>query len=55
VLVGKYRGQHTGRIAIRFEPWFRLLRFGVHPNYLTKIHRVDGYDYSLGETFHPTS
>jgi 5-methylcytosine-specific restriction endonuclease McrA len=45
---GKYAGRHTGRIAIRFRPSFRLGgRIDVHPKYLTRLHRADGYDYSL--------
>lgn len=42
---GKYSGTHTGRIAIRFRPSFRLNGFDVHPKYLTRVHRVDGYTY----------
>ncbi|NLJ24657.1 MAG: HNH endonuclease, partial [Firmicutes bacterium] len=42
---GKYEGIHTGRIAIRFRPSFRLNGFDVHPKYLTILHRGDGYGY----------
>lgn len=43
---GKYAGAHTGRIAIRFRPSFRLgAAFDVHPKYLTRLHRADGYVY----------
>jgi 5-methylcytosine-specific restriction endonuclease McrA len=48
---GKHRGTHIGRISIRFRPSFRLGTIDVHPDRLTMIHRGDGYDYSLGETF----
>lgn len=48
---GKYAGNHTGRIAIRFRPSFRLStknkRFDVHPKYLIMIHQADGYEYEL--------
>lgn len=42
---GKYKGVHTGRIAVRFRPSFRLNGFDVHPKYLTMLHRGDGYGY----------
>ncbi|MEI6776862.1 MAG: RNA-guided endonuclease IscB [Chloroflexales bacterium] len=45
---GKYAGTHVGRIAIRFRPSFRLDgRFDVHPKYLTRIQRADGYQYAV--------
>jgi hypothetical protein len=43
---GKYAGVHVGRIAIRFRPSFRLGTIDVHPKYLTRLHRADGYTYS---------
>ncbi len=47
---GKFAGQYTGRIAIRFRPSFVLQlpdkKFDVHPKYLTHIHRNDGYNYA---------
>jgi 5-methylcytosine-specific restriction endonuclease McrA len=46
---GKFAGRHTGRIAIRHRPSFRLSTgdavFDVHPKYLVKIHSADGYAY----------
>jgi 5-methylcytosine-specific restriction endonuclease McrA len=42
---GRHAGVHTGRIAIRFRPSFRLSGFDVHPKYLTILHRSDGYEY----------
>lgn len=47
---GKYAGRYTGRIAIRFRPSFRLNGVDVHPKYLTRVQRADGYDYRAGET-----
>jgi 5-methylcytosine-specific restriction endonuclease McrA len=50
VLIGKYAGSYTGRIAIRFKPSFKLTTggktFDVHPKYLKTIHRSDGYEYA---------
>ena len=47
---GKFAGQYTGRIAIRFRPSFVLQlpnkKFDVHPKYLIHIHRNDGYNYA---------
>ncbi|MGK7939146.1 MAG: RNA-guided endonuclease IscB [Crocosphaera sp.] len=47
---GKFAGQYTARIAIRFRPSFVLQlpdkKFDVHPKYLTHIHRNDGYNYA---------
>ncbi|AJF08196.1 RNA-guided endonuclease IscB [Geoalkalibacter subterraneus] len=46
---GKFAGRHTGRIAVRGRPSYRLTTqdqiFDVHPKYLTAIHRADGYAY----------
>ncbi|MBI2567498.1 MAG: RRXRR domain-containing protein [Candidatus Schekmanbacteria bacterium] len=44
--VGKYRGIHVGRIAIRHRPSFKLARFDVHPKYLALLQRADGYEYA---------
>ena len=45
---GKYVGRYVGRIAIRFRPSFRLGgRFDVHPKYLTRLQRADGYHYAV--------
>jgi 5-methylcytosine-specific restriction endonuclease McrA len=43
---GKYRGIHEGRVAIRTEPSFRLNGFNVHPRWLKRVQRADGYAYS---------
>lgn len=48
---GKYAGRHSGRIAIRHRPSFRLSAengavFDVHPKYLTCVQRADGYAYA---------
>ena len=47
---GKNQGRHTGRIAIRHTPSFRMGPIEVHSKYLTAVHRADGYNYNLGET-----
>jgi 5-methylcytosine-specific restriction endonuclease McrA len=48
---GKYAGVHTGRIAIRHRPCFKLDGFGVHPKYLRLLHHADGYEYSTRAAF----
>jgi 5-methylcytosine-specific restriction endonuclease McrA len=45
---GKFTGVHRGRVAIRFRPSFRLNEMDVHPRYLTRLHRCDGYTYQKG-------
>ena len=51
---GKYKGEYTGRIAIRFRPSFKLSSseksFDVHPKYLTVVHKADGYEYSFARS-----
>jgi hypothetical protein len=42
---GKYAGVHVGRVAIRHRPSFQMGRFDVHPRYLERLHRGDGYEY----------
>jgi 5-methylcytosine-specific restriction endonuclease McrA len=46
---GKFAGQYSGRIAIRFRPSFVLQlatqKFDVHPKYLKTLHKADGYEY----------
>jgi hypothetical protein len=44
--MGKYAGVHMGRVAIRFRPSFTLNGVDVHPKYLTRLHRSDGYAYA---------
>ena len=48
---GKHRGTHTGRIAIRHKPSFRMRAIDVHPDQLTIVQRADGYAYAFGEPF----
>jgi 5-methylcytosine-specific restriction endonuclease McrA len=48
ITTGKYAGVHRGRVTIRFRPNFQLNGFNVHPKYLTRIHRNDGYTYGEG-------
>ncbi len=47
---GKYAGIHTGRIAIRYRPSFKLnarsMKFDVHPKYLQTLQHTDGYEYA---------
>ena len=43
---GKYAGIHTGRIAIRHRPSFKLNGFDIHPKYLKLLHHADGYEYT---------
>lgn len=44
---GRYAGIHTGRIAVRARPSFRLGTFDVHPKYLSVLQRGDGYSYGF--------
>lgn len=56
VPAGKYAGTHTGRVAIRFRPSFRLGKFDVHPRHLTVLHRADGFDYTTDQAaIHPSN
>jgi hypothetical protein len=36
-----------GRIAIRHRPKFRIGKVDVHPKYMRRVHRTDGYDYEV--------
>jgi 5-methylcytosine-specific restriction endonuclease McrA len=46
---GKFAGHHAGRLsAIRQRPSFTLNGFDVHPKYLKRIHRADGFEYRIG-------
>jgi 5-methylcytosine-specific restriction endonuclease McrA len=40
------KGTFSGRIAIRHRPSFRLGKIDIHPKYMRRIHRADGYTYS---------
>lgn len=47
---GKFKGTHTGRIAVRSRASFRLatgkITFDVHPKHLVNIQKADGYAYA---------
>jgi hypothetical protein len=47
---GKHRGNHTGRVAIRFGQNFQIGAVSVHPRHCKAVHRADGYAYAFGET-----
>lgn len=40
------KGNFQGRIAIRHRPSFRLGKIDIHPKYMRRVHRADGYEYS---------
>lgn len=42
---GKYTGTIVGKVMIRHRPSFRVGKVNVHPKYLTRLHRSDGYEY----------
>lgn len=47
---GKHAGEHVGRVAIRQRLSFLLDGIiNVHPKHLARVHRADGYDYSVTE------
>jgi 5-methylcytosine-specific restriction endonuclease McrA len=39
------KGTFSGRIAIRHRPSFRLGTVDIHPKYMRRVHRADGYTY----------
>ncbi|GLV54363.1 hypothetical protein KDH_12110 [Dictyobacter sp. S3.2.2.5] len=39
------KGTFQGRIAIRYRPSFILRKIDIHPKYMRRLHRVDGYEY----------
>ncbi len=45
---GKFAGRHVGRVTIRQRPSFSLNSFDVHPKYLKRVHRSDGFAYAFG-------
>jgi 5-methylcytosine-specific restriction endonuclease McrA len=45
VPAGKHAGSFTGRVVIRHRMQFRIGRADVHPKYLCRVHRSDGYEY----------
>lgn len=42
------KGSMLGRIAIRHRPSFRLGKVDIHPKYLHRVYRADGYSYEKG-------
>jgi Restriction endonuclease len=40
------KGTCAGRIVIRYRPSFRIGKVDVHPKYLRRVHRADGYSYT---------
>jgi 5-methylcytosine-specific restriction endonuclease McrA len=42
------KGTFQGRIAIRHRPSFRLGKVDIHPKYMRRVHRADGYSYEKG-------
>jgi 5-methylcytosine-specific restriction endonuclease McrA len=39
------KGTFQGRIAIRHRPSFRIGKVDIHPKYMRRVHRADGYTY----------
>jgi hypothetical protein len=42
---GKHAGIIIGKVMIRHRPSFRIKKTDVHPKYLVRLHRSDGYEY----------
>ena len=42
------KGTIEGRIAIRHRPSFRIGKIDIHPKYLQRTHKADGYSYEKG-------
>ncbi len=42
------KGTLQGRVMIRHRPSFRIGTVDVHPKYLCRVHRADGYGYGYG-------
>jgi 5-methylcytosine-specific restriction endonuclease McrA len=40
------KGTYEGRIAIRHRPSFRIGKVDIHPKYMRRLHRADGYEYA---------
>jgi 5-methylcytosine-specific restriction endonuclease McrA len=40
------KGTYQGRIMIRHRPSFRLGKVDIHPKYLRRLQRADGYEYT---------
>ena len=43
---GKHAGVHVGCVTIRQRPSFRLNGHDLHPRYLTRLQKADGYAYA---------
>jgi 5-methylcytosine-specific restriction endonuclease McrA len=43
------KGTVSGRIAIRHRPSFRLGTVDIHPKYMRRLHRADGYMYQSAD------
>jgi 5-methylcytosine-specific restriction endonuclease McrA len=41
------KGTIRGRIAIRHRPSFRIGKVDIHPKYMRRLHRADGYEYQV--------
>jgi hypothetical protein len=50
---GKYRGTHTGRVAVRARGRFRIGPVEVHYQYCRRVQRADGYSYQIGKAQGP--
>jgi hypothetical protein len=40
------KGTFRGRIAVRHRPSFHLGKIDIHPKYMHRLHRADGYEYT---------
>lgn len=47
------KGVIEGRIAIRHRPSFRIGKIDIHPKYLRRVHKADGYSYEKGVSVVP--
>lgn len=46
-------GTIEGRVAIRHRPSFRIGKVDIHPKYMQRIHKADGYSYEKGVPIAP--
>lgn len=44
---GKAAGKHIGRVTIRRRPRFRLNGYDIHPKYMLRLQRADGFEYEF--------
>jgi len=47
------KGTITGRIMIRHRPSFRVGKADIHPKYMKRVQRADGYSYEKGVVMLP--